>query len=673
MGVRSFSSFINDNASTLLVSQELKDTSLIIDGYNILHELYYFSPANTTYGGDYDIFSKSIETFCKRLSINNINPFFVFDGASELHDLKFHTGLERAQERIHLANLSSHRKRTKILPCLAFRACIDKLRELNVPFCVCDHEADQQLASLAREWNCPLVSNDTDFLLFDLPGGVISVQNLNLPDILDKSASADDKLYARIYHNRTLLELYDIKPRNLPLLAVICGNDSFPSNKMIRFRRHINRSKSDSMDIAKYLRWLANYATLDCAVTALMLLCGPIDKDRQRSRVMKTVEAYNSYTNHVGPYFLTGKIMHTSTHRLHETLPELFWSRYRSALISKRLMEVLFFHRRVFAVQMEDLKCPSAWLSSACIRQQTYQILSASSMRSITTVSEYDRHNKLLLKRVVPVNYNVPRECITLETLYDQSVEQRLNLFYKTLEITDEMVAAGVVTPDSPDRKDNDILTALIIFWVNHCEPQSCKIHLMSILVCVVNLSLIDEHLSKQDRVCKQVERHSHVPTRDQRHELGLEMPVLQAMAQFQSVLSDGLDLLGLLGIDFNIRLHEIFSGRYVYNLAIELSARIDPGPYCEELLVRGSDYSNLFKSWYQLIEENVKEGYLTVMGNNKVTAETISKAAKKRAKRAAQRNRSASPVDVEAEEKEEVTVEELLDNRFALLSIVKD
>ena len=59
---------------------------------------------------------------------------------------------------------------------------------------------------------------------------------------------------------------------------------------------------------------------------------------------------------------------------------------------------------------------------------------------------------------------------------------------------------------------------------------------------------------------------------------------------------SDSLDLLGLLAVDSDIKIHEIFSGSYVYNLVIELSARIQPGLYCEEMLVRGSDYSNLFK-----------------------------------------------------------------------------
>lgn len=121
MGVRGLAYFISSNSSDLLVSQYIEETPLVIDGYNVLHELYYSSPAQTAYGGDYEVFTHCIGIFCNRLKTAKVRPYFVFDGASELHDAKFATSLQRTRERIHLAGLSSHRKRTKILPCLAFR------------------------------------------------------------------------------------------------------------------------------------------------------------------------------------------------------------------------------------------------------------------------------------------------------------------------------------------------------------------------------------------------------------------------------------------------------------------------------------------------------------------------------------------------------------------------
>lgn len=43
------------------------------------------------------------------------------------------------------------------------------------------------MASLARLFKCPVVSNDSDMLLFDLPEGVISVDDLDISAALSRS------------------------------------------------------------------------------------------------------------------------------------------------------------------------------------------------------------------------------------------------------------------------------------------------------------------------------------------------------------------------------------------------------------------------------------------------------------------------------------------------------
>jgi len=56
--------------------------------------------------------------------------------------------------------------------------------------------------------------------------------------------------------------------------------------------------------------------------------------------------------------------------------------------------------------------------------------------------------------------------------------------------------------------------------------------------------------------------------------------------------------LLGLLNIPFPHTIQSIFSGRYLYNITLELLRRVNPPLYCEELLGRGSPPSNLFKGY---------------------------------------------------------------------------
>ena len=57
---------------------------------------------------------------------------------------------------------------------------VETLRALGVPLCVVDGEADKMIADLAHVWNCPIVSDDSDFLLYDLPGGVISCGDMDI-------------------------------------------------------------------------------------------------------------------------------------------------------------------------------------------------------------------------------------------------------------------------------------------------------------------------------------------------------------------------------------------------------------------------------------------------------------------------------------------------------------
>lgn len=121
MGVRGLKDFVSENARDLCSSTVLKDCRLIIDGFNVVHELYYKGLTETAYGGDYDVYADSVTKLISILSKKGIEAYFVFDGIADLNDSKFSTAKSRAEDRIHLAGYSTHRKRTKILPILAFK------------------------------------------------------------------------------------------------------------------------------------------------------------------------------------------------------------------------------------------------------------------------------------------------------------------------------------------------------------------------------------------------------------------------------------------------------------------------------------------------------------------------------------------------------------------------
>lgn len=85
-------------------------------------------------------------------------------------DKKFSTIRQRLQSKIKEANNLSHGRRGSVLPILTRDLFIQVLIQREIPLFQCPFEADKEIACLAHQWNCPVLSNDSDFYIFDLPG-----------------------------------------------------------------------------------------------------------------------------------------------------------------------------------------------------------------------------------------------------------------------------------------------------------------------------------------------------------------------------------------------------------------------------------------------------------------------------------------------------------------------
>lgn len=88
----------------------------------------------------------------------------------DLGDKKFATLRQRLQSKIKEADSISHGRHGSVLPILTRDVFTQVLIQSGVPLVQCPSEADWEIACLARQWNCPLLSNDSDFYIFDLPG-----------------------------------------------------------------------------------------------------------------------------------------------------------------------------------------------------------------------------------------------------------------------------------------------------------------------------------------------------------------------------------------------------------------------------------------------------------------------------------------------------------------------
>lgn len=115
------------------------------------------------------------------LQFSHVLPFFspLWIEGIDPSGKKFDTLCQRLQCKIKDADGLSQGRRKCVLPILIRDVFVQVLSERGVPLVQCPFEADREIACLAHQWNCPVLTNDSDFFIFDLPGGGVGVPNTN--------------------------------------------------------------------------------------------------------------------------------------------------------------------------------------------------------------------------------------------------------------------------------------------------------------------------------------------------------------------------------------------------------------------------------------------------------------------------------------------------------------
>ena len=230
MGVHKLRGFINKNPQ-LLQDHRLHDTRLVIDGNNLYHYLYSNSRINVLYGGDYSQYADVVHHFFETLKSCNVSPHVIFDGCNENNNRRFEISRSRAVNRSQkaIALSVSGTCEDTVLPILAydtFRAVLD---ELCIPHATCQKEADVEIAALANTWDCPVLSNDSDFFVFPLQQGFVLLDTLSLEKDWHYSLGTLTRLYhlkAKLFKQNNIKVYFPgMEAQRMALFATLQGND----------------------------------------------------------------------------------------------------------------------------------------------------------------------------------------------------------------------------------------------------------------------------------------------------------------------------------------------------------------------------------------------------------------------------------------------------------------
>ena len=146
----------------------------------------------------------------------------MIDGGLGTSDVQLKTRMSRLSALLqHIpAALTSEKK--GIYPPSVMSVFEQTLNDLRVPQVKCFGEADGRLAALAREVSCPLLSEDTDFYIYDLPEGVLPLAPF-WKSVKDSPASSE--IHCKLYTTTKFCTVFNIDPQLLPIFASLVKVD----------------------------------------------------------------------------------------------------------------------------------------------------------------------------------------------------------------------------------------------------------------------------------------------------------------------------------------------------------------------------------------------------------------------------------------------------------------
>lgn len=389
MGIQGLTTFVEENFNGW-ERKELRG-KLVLDGNSVCHQLHQDNHIQWVYGGQYGQFRAAVLHFIDRLRSNDISPVLVFDGIDYKRQ-KTEVMLRRRTEWVRcisdtLTGVGRECSGVRILPLVTTEVFREALEEREVPYYFVDGEADPDTVALANHYCCPVVSNDSDYYMFNVDAGYIPMSRLNWKS---------NPVVADIYFKANFSSTSRLAPELCLAIPAIVGND-FMSTVMYNHLRDDIGGDCRRCSVKLLVNYLARFRSLDDLLHHIGTLRGG-DRclDHLKANYQQAKEFYS--ITHV----ITEERLMASTELCFSggsPLPDWILRQYRQGYFVHSLMEPLVLGSSLLRVVPDDPHSDTAHYCSRPIRQACYGIL-APQMRS-AQIEEVVRHQLQLRKELV--------------------------------------------------------------------------------------------------------------------------------------------------------------------------------------------------------------------------------------------------------------------------------
>ncbi|KAM4625256.1 single-strand DNA endonuclease ASTE1-like [Polymixia lowei] len=567
MGIQGLTRLITSN-SEIYEHFQFSKSRLVVDGSNLFCTLYYGSDLDLRYGGEYDAFEDRIGKFVKALKDCEIEPYVVLDGWSTYSGRIRKT--PRKESRIKNAHdtamgLDVRRSTLPVLVMLMFKQTLVKL---NVPFVQCFEKADGQIASLANEWKCPVLSKDSDFYIFDLPAGLLPISYFQWTTVSHNGT--ESYISCKRYNASSFCALFKIERQLLPIFAALAVNANNANNaKLTNMVWSINPpwDRSRIFSLKGLLRWLSVFEQPRDVLKKLQELFGDGETTNEALKDLQMdMEEYQLPPSYLQDFF-TDKTVPPLPQEAH--VPIEMSLAVAQGQMSSYILDILVLKRMSLSAAVDIADLPSANLTSRPIRQVMYGLLLRGSE---DRVEEIDREGlQVHCPMVQPVHPDVAQQLVLDSRRWCEEPDSvRLQVYLEALGVSE-----ATLSKVPPHLR---LPVAVTCYWLQQATPTPEPPVIQALL-----LGLVDG----------ETRREEGLPVQQMELTLELDHAVGHAYNQWQASLRDAVHLNQLLRFPLpEPHIAWLYRGTLVHQLVITLKKGADPEPF----LVNGTSSRPLYQ-----------------------------------------------------------------------------
>lgn len=413
MGIRGLHSYVLEHASKTLEWHKLRNRNLIIDGNNLAHFLYdECSGINAYFGGDYDKYANFVQKFFEGLQKCNVKVIVVMDGGQPVDGSKWVTVQTRLQMQLSMClRASPSIAKFKIFPPMGRQVFVTTLRSMGITILQTDFEADMEIAVLAKNLGYTVLSNDSDFIVCDVP--LIRLESMNYKNIITETNKKTGETFSYIpcflFNREEFCMTAGINKEHLPLFGTLLSNDYIPlgafSNFYLQLQSevqqpgHKKRRKGKYSDfteghrrIVNLLSFLSRHASKPLKKIT-NIVTSQYFTNRLRKEVASCVESYANLDASKSNLFSAlpesiisesslevvgkkGKIMETELRLKNGNQPpKWFVEAYRTQRIPHEVSDILTKGDFISPPQVEMKELRSSYLVAERIVRSVYTVL----------------------------------------------------------------------------------------------------------------------------------------------------------------------------------------------------------------------------------------------------------------------------------------------------------